>query len=245
MRAYNSVCFIGMSPVERTDMNMNQRFKNHSTLIVITVISLGVSIVISSGAAVADQLSIVSAYLCLLLLGAALMIGPLHVFRKGRPLGHSYIRRDIGIWAALNGLLHFFLANVLAMNYEYLGIYVDNALVPPSPEIRSQLYSWGTILGYVIAVLFIVLVMLSNDWMVRKVGTKWWKRIQRLSYLGFLSTCAHAFAFQALESREALWITVVLIVTMLVLIGQGYGIISVKRLRTSKSHKAARTAVET
>ena len=224
---------------------MNQRFKNHSTLIAITVISLGVSTVISPAAAAADQLSIVSAYLCLLLLGAALLIGPLHVFRNGRTIGHSYIRRDIGIWAALNGLLHFFLANALSMNYEYLGKYVDNALVPPSPEIRSQLYSWGTILGFVIAVLFVVLVMLSNDWMVRKVGSKWWKRIQRLSYLGFLSTCAHAFAFQALESREALWIIVVLLVTILVLIGQGYGIVSVKRLRTRKFQNAVRTPVET
>lgn len=210
---------------------MNQRLRNHASLTVITAISLGASVVIGPAAAAGDQLSIVSAYLCLLLLATALLIGPFHVFREGKPLGNSYIRRDIGIWAAVSGLLHFYLANVLSMNYEYLGIYVENSPLPPSPEIRSELYSFGTIIGYVIAVLFIVLLTLSNDWMVRKIGLKWWKRIQRLGYLGFLFSCAHAFVFQILESRETLWIIVVMFVTVLVLIGQGYGIASIRRLR--------------
>jgi len=223
---------------------MNQRLKSHASLAAITVVSLGVSVAIRPAAAAGDQLSIVSAYLCLFLLGAALLIGPFHAFREGKPLGNSYIRRDIGIWAALSGLLHFYLANVLAMNYEYLGIYVENSPVPPSPEIRSELYSWGTIFGYVIAGLFIILLTLSNDWMVRKVGLKWWKRIQRLSYLGFLFTCAHAFVFQVLESRETLWIIVVLLVTVLVLIGQGYGIASIKRLRMGRLHKVVHTDVK-
>ncbi len=223
---------------------MNQRQKNHASLTAITAVSLGVSAAIGPAAAAGDQLSIVSAYLCLFLLGAALLIGPFHAFREGKPLGNSYIRRDIGIWAALNGLLHFYLANVLSMNYEYLGIYVENSPVPPSPEIRSELYRWGTILGFVIAVLFIVLLTLSNDWMVRKVGLKWWKRIQRLSYLGFLFTCVHAFVFQVLESREILWIVVVLLVTVLVLIGQGYGFATVKRSPTGQLRKAVHTDVE-
>jgi len=185
-------------------MSMNRRLKNHTALIAIIAICLGIAVISGPGAAAADRLSIVSAYLCLFLLGAALLIGPSYAIRKRKLPVNSYTRRDIGIWAALIGLLHFYLANVLAMNYEYLGIYVENASMPPAPEIRSELYSWGTILGYVIAVIFIVLLVLSNDWMLRKIGLKWWKRIQRVSYFGFLFTCAHAFAFQVLESREAL-----------------------------------------
>ena len=208
---------------------MNRRLKNHAALAVFIVVSLGIAVASGPAAETADRLSIVSAYVCLFLLGIALLIGPFHAVRHGGPLVNSYIRRDTGIWAALTGLMHFYLANVLAMNYEYLGIYVENALTPPSAEIRSVLYSWGTILGYVIAVLFIVLLGLSNDRMVRVVGLKWWKRVQRVSYLGFIFTCAHAFLFQALESRQALWIGVVLIVTVAVFVGQGCGIVSTKR----------------
>ena len=208
---------------------MNRRLYHHAALLAVTAVCLGIAVIGGSSDGPADRLSIVSAYLCLLLLGVALLIGPSHAIRKHRPLANSYIRRDIGTWGALNGLLHFYLANVLAMNYEYLGIYVENAALPPGPEIRSDLYAWGTILGYVIAVLFIVLLVLSSDRMLRKIGLKWWKRIQRVSYFGFLFTCAHAFAFQVLESREALWVYVVLLITLLVLLAQAIGILSVKK----------------
>ena len=216
---------------------MNRRLYNHSVLIAFTAVSFGIAAISGPGAAAADRLSIVSAYLCLLLLGAALLVGPSHAIRKCKPLTNSYIRRDIGIWAALNGLLHFYLANILAMNYEYLGIYVESAPAPPSPELRSELYSWGTILGYVIAVLFIILLVLSSDWMLRIVGLKWWKRIQRASYLGFLFTCMHAFVFQILESREAFWVVVVLLVTLLVIFVQGIGIIFIKKWHMGRPQK--------
>lgn len=220
---------------------MNRRLIHHSVLIAITAVSLGVAAIAGPDAAAADRLSIVSAYLCLFFLMVVLLIGPAHAISRRKPPANSYLRRDIGIWGALNGLLHFFLANILSMNYEYLGIFVESASVPPAPEIRSMLYSWGTILGYVIAVLFVILLALSNDRMLRLVGLKWWKRIQRASYLGFLFTCAHAFAFQVLESRGIFWIFVVLLITVSVLTGQGIGVIFIKKWRTSRHAKMAST----
>ncbi len=220
---------------------MRHRLRNHIVLAGFTVVCLVVAVATGPAAAAADRLSIVSAYLCLFLLGAALLIGPVNAIRKGRPLLNSYVRRDTGIWATLSGFLHFFLANVLAMNYEYLGIYVENSSLPPSAEIREELYLWGTILGYVIAVLFIVLLVLSNDRIVRKVGVKWWKRIQRASYGAFIFTCAHAFAFQVLETRQALWVGLVLGVTTLVILGQVLGIVFVTKLRMGRLGKATQT----
>lgn len=208
---------------------MNKRLRNHAVLGACTLVSLGVSVALGPSASAADRLSIVSAYLCLGLLGGALLIGPVNVLRKGVPLVNAYARRDVGIWAALSGLIHFYLANVLAMNYEYLEVFVDSAEQPPSPELRSSLYTWGTILGYFAALSFIVLLALSNDWMVRRLGIKWWKRIQRASYVCFLATCIHAFAFQVLESRAVPWVIVIASVVVLVLIGQGYGATRIKK----------------
>jgi sulfoxide reductase heme-binding subunit YedZ len=208
---------------------MNRRVKNHLTLFVLSGISLGMAAISGPSAGAADRLSIVSAYICLVLLGVALLIGPLNVLQKGRLVSNSYVRRDTGIWAALNGLLHFYLANVLSMNYEYLALFVDSAALPPSAAIRNSLYSLGTILGFFIAVLFIVLLLLSSDWMLRKLGLKWWKRIQRLSYLGFALTCLHAFAFQVLETRALLWVVVVLAIAALICIGQYRGFMAAKR----------------
>jgi DMSO/TMAO reductase YedYZ heme-binding membrane subunit len=202
---------------------------------------LGISATLGSDAAAADRLSIVSAYLCLFLLGIVLLIGPWHAVTNDRKTANIYLRRDIGIWAALSGLLHFYLANVLSMNYEYLGLFVENAAAPPSAEVRSELYSWGTISGYVIAVFFIILIGLSSDRALRFLGLKWWKRIQRVSYLAFIFTCAHGFAFQVLESREMLWIGVIALVILITLTGQAFGIVSVRKWRSLKTHKPLHT----
>ena len=208
---------------------MNPRLKNHLVLLALTAISLGVAAISGPDGGAADRLSIVSAYVCLALLGVALLIGPLNVLRKGRLASNIYVRRDTGIWAALNGLLHFYLANVLSMNYEYLALFVDSAALPPSAAIRNSLYSLGTIFGYIIALLFIILLLLSSDWMLRKLGLKWWKRIQRVSYVGFALTCLHAFAFQVLETRALVWVVFVLAITALIVIGQYMGFMAVRR----------------
>jgi sulfoxide reductase heme-binding subunit YedZ len=208
---------------------MNARVKNHLALFMATGISLGVAAISGPGAGAADRLSIVSAYVCLVLLGVALLIGPLNVLQQGRLVSNSYVRRDTGIWAALNGLLHFYLANVLSMNYEYLALFVDNAALPPSAAIRNSLYSLGTIIGFFVAVLFIVLLLLSSDWMLRKLGLKWWKRIQRVSYLVFALTVLHALAFQVLETRALVWVIAVFAITALILVGQYMGFMAVKR----------------
>jgi len=36
---------------------------------------------------------------------------------------------------------------------------------------------------------------------MRSLGSVWWKRLQRTSYLGFCLTLLHGLAFQVLESR--------------------------------------------
>jgi DMSO/TMAO reductase YedYZ heme-binding membrane subunit len=208
---------------------MNSRLKNHLALALLCIGGLGVAAISGPAATAADRLSIVSAYQCLLLLGLALLIGPASVLRNERLVVNSYVRRDTGIWAASTGLLHFYLANVLSMNYEYLGTYVENAAQLPTAAVRSTLYNSGTISGYIIAVLFIVLLTLSSDWMVRKVGLKWWKRIQRLSYLAFILTCIHAFEFQVLEARPLLWVLVVAAITGVTFAGQCIGFLAVRR----------------
>jgi len=222
-----------------TALSAEQRIRNHLFLGIGVLSTLGVAAMAGVDGGAADRLSIVSAYQCLFLLGAALLIGPIKARTSGRAVGNSHTRRDVGIWAGLTGLLHFFLANILSMNYTYLSLFVDNASRPPSADVRSQMYTGGTIMGYIVAVLILLLLGLSSDWMLRKVGMRWWKRLQRLSYTMFALTCAHAFAFQLLESRPRRWIAVVIIVTAGVLLAQLAGVAAVRRGPLSERHKRA------
>ena len=210
-------------------LTAERRIRNHLILALGVVSTLGVAAKAGVDGGALDRMSFVSAYQCLLLLGAALLIGPIKAWDSGFPVGNSHTRRDVGIWAGITGMLHFFLANVLSMNYSYLEFFVDNATRPPSAEVRSQLYTTGTITGYVVALLFLILMALSNDIWVRKIGMRWWKRLQRMSYLVFGLTVAHAFLFQILESRSRRWILGVGLVTIGVVFAQIWGMRAVNR----------------
>lgn len=211
---------------------MNKRLRNHVWLAAISCALLWIPALNGDVGSLADRLSILSAYLCLILFAAALLVGPLQARGSGQPLLNNHLRRDIGIWAGLSALLHFWLANVLAMTWKYVGIFVENAPAPPSAAVRDQLYLWGTILGYVVAVIVLVLLTISSDLMLRKIGKRWWKRLQRLTYVVFIATVLHAFAFQILESRQSVWVILVVLITAAV---AGLQIAGFRKVRARKT----------
>ena len=193
------------------------RLRRHLLIALLTLILFAIAAASGPASGIEDRLSIVSAWLCLALLAYTLLIGPMQVMKTGRSIDNIYIRRDIGIWSAFIGLYHFNLANKLSMNSAYIDFFVNQATMPPAVELRSQLYSWGAILGYIIAVLFLLLLSLSSDLAIRLIGMRWWKRLQRSAYFAFAFTVIHAFAFQILESRTAWLIGPVVLVTLLIL----------------------------
>lgn len=206
-----------------------RRITHHLALAGINGAALAAAMVSGPAEQWPDQVSIVTAYLCLGLLCAGLAIGPARAFRTGRPSVNLYLRRDIGIWAALTGLAHLVIATALSMTPGYMETFVDNAGVPPSQVIRMELFTWSTIAGLVVGVLLLVLLGLSNDKSLRWVGPRWWKRLHRLSYLAFALTAAHGIAFQALESRTGALIAVVILASLVVLVLQITGSFSVRQ----------------
>lgn len=215
---------------------MMRRIKCHLLLALLVLLLFAATAWSGPASGIEDRLSIVSAYLCLALLGYTLLIGSAQVMKTGRPITNIYRRRDTGIWAAIIGLLHFVLANKLSMNSAYIDHFVNQANIPLAIEFRSLLYSWGAILGYMVALIFLLLLGLSSDIVLRVIGVRWWKRLQRTAYVAFVFTVIHSFAFQILESRQALLIGVVTFVALLILAGQLFGIAVVrKRINSSSS----------
>jgi DMSO/TMAO reductase YedYZ heme-binding membrane subunit len=205
------------------------RLFRHAILAGVTAVVLAAAVATGPLPAWLDRLSIVSAYLCLVYLSLALIIGPKQAIRSGKPTVNNLLRRDLGIWGAVMGFGHFYLAIVLSMNNEYLNLFVYVDELPFSVEARYLLYSWGVIAGFVVGVLFIPLVALSNDRSLRLIGQRWWKRLQRLAYVAFSLTVLHAFAFQILESRQALLISIVATAVALIFIAQLVGIAAVRK----------------
>lgn len=190
-------------------MSPGHRWLRHLALAAVDVIALSIAWLAGDAVTAADRISIVSAYLCLALLCAALLIGPVRAIRTGQPCLNHLVRRDIGIWAAIIGFVHFALALALSMNFEYMDAFVNAEGLSLTRDLRYRLYSLGNISGFLVGVFFLLLLLLSNNRSLSLLGTRWWKRLQRLSYLALAATIFHAVSFQVLESRA--WVLIVLI----------------------------------
>jgi len=94
-------------------------------------------------------------------------------------------------------------------------------------------FFWGTIIGFVILLVLLLLITLSNDRSQRKIGKRWWKRLQRCSYVIAAMTVPHALAFQYLESRSVAFVAFFGLIVIVVAGTQltGFRIVMRKRRR--------------
>ena len=147
------------------------------------------------------RLSMATAYAGLLLVGITLLIGPIRALRRRPPsIGSNDLRRDIGIWAALVSLVHVIvglqvhLGSMLLYFMRHAG--PDKYLVP-----RMDPFGLANYLGLAATVVIALLLALSNDWSLRRLGLKQWKRLQRYNYAGFALIALHGVIYQIIEKR--------------------------------------------
>lgn len=163
------------------------------------------------GRSLAFRLSMASAYVGLALLSASLVIGPWHLLR-GRPNPvSSDLRRDLGIWAGLLGLVH----TVVGLQVHMRGQFSLYFLFPPEAEtftrLRYDLFGMANYVGAGATALLVMLLALSNDASLRWLGAKRWKYLQRGNYVLLLLVLLHALGYQVVEKRAVLWVLGVLV----------------------------------
>ncbi len=164
-------------------------------------------------AAALDRLSLLTAWLCFGLLVAALALGPLTALRTGRPTLNSLLRRDLGIWAGLTGLAHLAAATGEVMQPAYFSRYITGPDGPPLPGWPGWLGNSSIVGGYLVGVLFLALLLLSNNWSLRRLGPTRWKQLQGISTTAFILAVAHGIVFQIIEGRTGAWLAALVVVT--------------------------------
>jgi sulfoxide reductase heme-binding subunit YedZ len=146
-----------------------------------------------------------TAYVGLALVGATLIIGPLNVLRRRPNPISSDLRRDLGIWAALVSIAHFLVGWHVHMKHRYLyflrEVKSTGALVP-----RADLFGFGNYTGLVAVIVAIMLLALSNDFSLRRLGTPRWKWWQRWNYALLALVAAHGIAYQVIEKRQSAYV---------------------------------------
>lgn len=158
-----------------------------------------------------SHLSIASAYAALLLLAVALLLGPWNVLLgKANPVSFD-LRRDIGIWAGIMAVVH----TVVGLDVHLRGrpwLYFVNE----HHAMRRDLFGFSNDTGALAALLIVMLLAISNDLSLRRLGTRQWKSLQQWTYAAAVFMLAHAVGYQSIEKRQlsyevVLWATVALI----------------------------------
>ena len=212
-----------------SNLNLSRRLQHYVGLIIFSALILG-WVTSTSNESTADQLSIATAYICVLLMAVALIVGPLRAYWYGiKTPVNIYLRRDIGIWTAMSGLIHLYLATIQSMNASYISRYVDINTAGLSESTRGELFLWGSVTAFIVGILLLMLLCLSSNTALRLLGVRWWKRLQRTAYAAFVLTIIHAIMFQMLEKRAIALIILLIAVSLVVVILQSVGFVSVRK----------------
>lgn len=148
-----------------------------------------------------SRLSFATAYPALLLLIATLCMGPFNILRKRRNPISSDLRRDVGIWAGLIGILHAVIGQCVHMRGRPWLYYMYERRAEHLFPFRHDVFGVANYTGLLASLILLVLLASSNDLSLRALGTPGWKKLQQWNYLCFGLTAIHTALYQTTEGK--------------------------------------------
>ena len=185
--------------------------RHHLPLLVLSVIVVAALYFTRPFKDVVTRASFATAYPALALLCATLLIGPWAIVRKRKNPLSSDLRRDIGIWAGILGILHSAIGQCVHLRGRPWLYYVYAARERHNFPLRHDLFGLANYTGAVSALLLIALLATSNDYSLRALGTPQWKKLQRWNYAVFALAAIHSFAYQGVEKQHLPFVATVAI----------------------------------
>ena len=180
---------------------------HHLPLFVVSALSVGALYVTRPYRDVLSRASFATAYPALLLLAGTLLIGPWNLLRRQRNPVSSDVRRDIGIWAGILGVLHSAVGQCVHLRGRPWLYYVYAHREHKAFPLRHDLFGFANYTGAAGILVLIALLATSNDYSLRALGTPRWKQLQRWNYAAFALAAAHTIAYQASEKQHTPFIT--------------------------------------
>ena len=208
-------------------------WRHHLPLLLLSFISVAALYATRPYKDVISKASFATAYPAMVLLAATLLIGPWNWLRKRPNPVSSDLRRDIGIWAGILSVLHTAVGQCVHLRGRPWLYYVYG----PTEHyhgfpVRHDAFGFANFTGAISALLVIVLLATSNDYSLRKLGTREWKKLQQWNYGVFALAGAHALLYQlGVERQQAGYVAVVVICLGLTLALQGIVFLRRRQMR--------------
>ena len=170
-----------------------------------------------------SQISAATAYTALVCVALSLILGPLNLLRARPNPVSSDLRRDLGIWGGVLGLVHVGVGLTVHMHGRMLQYF----LAPPESRgllpLRFDAFGAANDLGLLSALVLALLVLLSSDFSLRQLGAARWKRWQRMNYVGAVAMVGHGVIYQLIEKRHIGFVVLFGAVVALTLVFQARG----------------------
>lgn len=204
----------------------------HHVLIGLAALPAGLAVgILFPRADLRTLISTGTAYVALGCVALSLTLGPLNVLRgRPNPVSADW-RRDLGIWGGIVGLAHVGFGLMVHLRGTMWLYFVSPPKAHSAIPVRLDAFGAANYLGLVAGAVLLILLLLSNDRALRRLGTLRWKAWQRLNYLGAVAILGHGVLYQALERRRAALIAVFCLVVAGTLAVQGLGIRRIGRER--------------
>jgi sulfoxide reductase heme-binding subunit YedZ len=187
---------------------------------------------------VITRASFATAYPAMALLAATLLIGPWNLIRKRTNPISADLRRDIGIWGAILGIVHTAVGQCVHLRGRPWLYYVYG---PQEHHhgLRHDLFGLANYTGALSTLLLVALFATSNDWSLRKLHTRTWKQLQRWNYAVFGLAAVHAFAYQGVEKQRLPFVITVVVCVAIALAFQMAGIVMVRKAARDRMRRFA------
>lgn len=207
----------------------SKRLITHSAMGILSLMGCGLAYLYLPNATFSEVLTVGLGYVALLLLAVSLIIGPVNLLFKRRNPVNIDLRRDIGIWAGITGLVHVVFSFQVFQNGDILAYFLGKSPTGysfPTPD----LFTFSNYVGLIGTLIMAALLITSNQLSLRYLKGKRWKFLQRFNYPLAVLVAIHTFGYQAYNLREMVFIYSVIGLSGLVLVAQLSGVfISVQR----------------
>jgi sulfoxide reductase heme-binding subunit YedZ len=161
-------------------------------------------------------------YIAIVLIVISLVIGTIKMLLNRETLISKDFRRDLGIIAGILALIHSLtglFVHLRGKNWQYFLNKTEHGY-----SIRLDTFGLANYFGVVSASIIILLLLTSNNYSIRNLGSDKWKNIQRLSYLMFILAIVHSVYYRIVMNNITLIYTLYLPLFIIVLIFQLIGI---------------------
>jgi methionine sulfoxide reductase heme-binding subunit len=158
---------------------------------------------------VITRLSFSTAYPALVLLAITLCLGPWNLLRGHRTPTSSDLRRDVGIWAGILGILHTAIGLCVHLRGRPWLYFVYRRSEGHRFPLRHDIFGFANYTGSISTIFLILLFVTSNDYALRRLGAPQWKQLQRWNYVLFVFAFLHTIAYQTMEKQHVPFVATV------------------------------------